>query len=216
MNHVIEYIENNFNILNHVIRKRENIKLSDGQKHAIKTIENNKYTYIKKTRQVGTTTLLGAYVASKILMDEINCNIIILGAPEEINTSINLLNWIKEFIKCKPSNFHYNRDSEKFLKFKEYYCSVKSYSIKNIKFESDFILIIDEAWACNIDIEDFDFILKASKVIITSTKNLNLFGYANNFLKIKMHWATDEEYNRNLKWVKFRNNRPIEDWKSVV
>ena len=41
MNHVIEYIENNFNILNHVIRKRENIKLSDGQKHAIKTIENS-------------------------------------------------------------------------------------------------------------------------------------------------------------------------------
>lgn len=201
-------------------------KLFEGQKTLIQNYEDNRYNLVLKYRQAGISTVTAAYSAVKTAFAPSNNPERILILANKLETAIEFLNKIVEFIKQLPDwvNITFDKSSQKHVKLSNgSQLKAVATSPDALRGYTPTIMILDEAafidggqalWsACLAAIST------GGKAFLISTPNgLDEIYYktyesainkTNKFFITHLKWWRDPRFNKDLKLIKTDD---VVDW----
>lgn len=231
-------IEQNFQVFDATQNGYVNYRLFTLQKKLIKAYDTNRHNIVAKPRQAGVSTTTAAYLAVKIalatkespekvyiLANKLEQSIAFLIKVREFTTMIPKWVWGEDFQMNKDVDGHIvGKGAAKKINFVNgSYIEAKACTADALRGVTPTYLIIDEAAFITEGAKTYAAaaasVATGGKMILISTPNgMDELYYKtyngallgdNDFNIVKMHWAYDPRYNKDLVWIEKDNDGNI-------
>lgn len=224
-------IENHFTRFDNISAKYVPFKLLDTQKNLIDDYEDNRFNIVKKYRQAGLSTSTMAYLATKLVLANVNNPEVIVIVNNNVHTGMRNLDLVRGFLSELPrwmfgKEYHGSEENEKKPIFvnnsKRQIVLPNGSEIKVVSTHLDSLrgytptrVVFDEA--AFIDKGDVLYemamisIQLGGRIILISTPNgmdkvfhkvyVDAVANRNRFNIIDINWYEDPRFNKHLRWV---------------
>lgn len=207
-----------------------NFKLFPQQKEMLKAFDLNRHNIVAKPRQAGVTTVTAAFLAMKIATATKQSPERVEILANKLDSAIDFLSKIREFLSQIPpwmwgENYNFNKEKEghiigkgsakKLELLNGSYIAARPCTKDSLRGKTPTYLVIDEAAFVEEGKETFAAsaaaISTGGKMIMISTPNgmdelyyktyISALNNENNFNIVRLHWAFDPRYNKDLEWI---------------
>lgn len=225
-------IEQNFEVFDATQSGYVPYKLFVLQKKLIKAFDENRHNIVAKPRQAGVSTTTAAYLAVKLALATKNSPEKVYILANKLDQSIAFLSKVREFTTMIPKwvwgeDYQFSKDvdghivgkgaAKKIVFVNDSYIEAKACTTDALRGVTPTYLVIDEAAFVTEGSKTYAAaaasVATGGKMILISTPNgMDELYYKtyngallgdNDFNIIKMHWAYDPRYNKDLVWREY-------------